>query len=194
MTRWKKILITFTFLSLLLTIGSAIYSNYFIYYPILEKNSYHPQYVIDTVFNDNKEPNTNIENASPKENAVEPAITEKNHQPPIISPMNPTITESNNSSALPNKEIANTIEQKVGELIEPADLLQAVSIILRKLSEDEISFLLGFSDKKYTVEEFMEIRKLLLNKLSIEDITILRALAQKYDKKLEILDPDVPIE
>lgn len=198
MMQLKKMLIACMFLFLLLIISSFAYLNHFVNDPVLEEN---PQYVIDvassnkeSVIKDSKDSDTPIKDAIVKENAVKPASAEKNNQPPISSSSNPPVAKGGDSSAPPNAQIASTIEQKIGEPIEPADLLQAVSIILRKLSEEEISYLIDFSDRNYTKKEFLDARKLLLNKLSNEDVKILSALAQKYGKNIEILDLNVSVE
>ncbi len=221
MIRHKRILILYTFLFLIFIIGGAMYSSYFIRYPVLGHISQQLQYGLDAVLNNSKSNiNDKRESYPPAKNIIaeqnadkltgtkredtvrdsanhlnDKIATESNNQPPVISSINPAaITEDNNSPTLPSQEVAKTIQQEVGKPIEPSDLFQAVSIILRKLSEGDIKFLLGFSGNNYTNEEFIEIRKLLLSKLSTEDITILKALAQKYDRDLEIFDPDIMIE
>ena len=199
----KKRLITCTFLFLSLIIGGVMYSNSTTDNLNLGQKPQHPQnlqHVADTSFNSNKsntshnkELESSTKSASITESFSTPAGTEKKDTTKYDAndADDKVAAESNQSSTLLDAQITNAIQHKVGEPIEPTDLFQAVSIILRKLSEDEIIFLLSFSDKNYTMEEFKEIKKLLLNKLSGEDIETLSALAEKYGKELDVFVPDI---
>lgn len=214
MKRWKKVLITCTCLFLLLIIGGVMYVNYYINHIILAQI---PQHVIESdLSSDRVNTNTTENTTNPASNEkkdiqtdsskqpINKTTNENNSQPPVISsshntdsdknPSSSSITENNNITPIPNTTLANTVQQEVGKPIETADLFQAGFIVLKKLGKDEINFLFGFSHKSYTNEELVEVRRLLLSKLNDQDINTLRALGQKYGKKLEILDPNVPIK
>lgn len=135
---------------------------------------------------------------------IDKITTNNNNQLPIISISNntnsdkkltnPPTNESSNNTPTINSEIVNIVQQEVGRPIDTTDLFQAGLIILNKLSTDEINFLFGFSNNSYTIEDEIEVRRLLFSKLNDEDINTLRALGQKYGKNLEILDPNIPIK
>lgn len=130
--------------------------------------------------------NTEVSNAG--ENVVNAQPNTQQTKPARSSNSNPA-----ENPALSNKVIS-TLEKEAGRPVDTSDILKAGYILMSKLNNDEINFLMGFSDKKYTVEELKELRKLLLSKLSEQDIETLRALADKYDRNLYILDPNVPIK
>ncbi|WP_274364306.1 hypothetical protein [Paenibacillus thermotolerans] len=82
-----------------------------------------------------------------------------------------------------------------GKPVDAQDALDAASILLNSgLSFREISYLTGQSETKMSVEEKQEIRDLLLEKLSEDEISALRSITTKYGKNLVILNPDYPIE
>lgn len=114
-----------------------------------------------------------------------------NQQAKLPKPPDQNVSED---PASLNNKIAATIQQRIGSTIDTTDLLKAGFILMSKLSKDEINFLFGLSNKTYTNEELNEVRTLLLTKLSAQDIETLKALADKYDKNLYILDPNAPIK
>lgn len=92
------------------------------------------------------------------------------------------------------QDIAGGVQEQINKPLEKKDLLNAAVIILKKLSWDEIEYLYQSGSKaSRTAEEERKIRSILLAKLSPEDTKVLRELGAKYGKKLEILDPNVPI-
>ncbi|NLO22373.1 MAG: hypothetical protein GX119_10320 [Syntrophomonadaceae bacterium] len=100
------------------------------------------------------------------------------------------------SPPVTNEEVvADNIKEQIGQPVENDDFLKASLIILKKLDKDEISFLYEIGNKeKPTREELREVRNMLLNKLTPEEIDTLRAMGSKYGKQLRILDPSVPID
>jgi hypothetical protein len=62
------------------------------------------------------------------------------------------------------------------------------------LSLKEIYFLTGKSTDNLSTKEKLNIRNLLLSKLSKDEISALRSITSQYGKELLILDPSYPIE
>lgn len=108
-------------------------------------------------------------------------------KPPGQNPSQPSIAEPD--------AIAGGVQQQIDKPIAKKDLLKAGSVILRKLSWEEITFLYqsGSKDAR-TADEQKEIRRILLDKLTPEDVQTLLELGTKYGKTLNILDPNVPIK
>lgn len=93
-----------------------------------------------------------------------------------------------------NQEISDAVQEKVDQPLEKKDLLRAGLIILRKLDKEEIGYLYRTGTKdSYTREELQHVRKILLGKLTAQEIETLKEIGDKYGKKLRILDADVPI-
>ncbi len=87
-----------------------------------------------------------------------------------------------------NDQIISDVQNKVGRPIEKKDLIRAGLIILRRLDMDEISFLYQAGKKDtHSPEEMQQARKILLDKLTSEDINILKELGSKYGKELDFL-------
>lgn len=137
--------------------------------------------------NDNQQ--TNVDTPSTKIDSQ--AQTQPNTKQPKSS--TPSSSAPSENPAL-NDKIASTLQKEANKPVETSDLLTAGLILMSKLNKEEINFLMGFSDKKYTSEELKELRKLLLAKLSSQDVETLRGLADKYGRNLYILDPSVPIK
>jgi len=223
MTRKKKVLITVLCIFTFTIIGGVLYANYWLDNMVADLNSElvtesnpkdnddHNIVVVNNSENNTKnlekpstEDNTNnIEKPSIEDNAEQPSTTQENNEPVQNSSTDsknqstdkPKPEEDNNETPpVPsNTEIVGSVQQQVDKPIEKSDLLEAGLIVIRKLSPDEINFMFGFSDNSYTTEELTEVRKVLLSKLNDKDIKTLRSLGQKYGKKLDILDPNVPI-
>jgi hypothetical protein len=86
-------------------------------------------------------------------------------------------------------------EDLVGKPIATQDALDVAAILLNSgLSMREILFLQGNATYDLSTEEKQRIRDLLLEKLTTEEIELLRGITVKYGKGLVILDPDYPIE
>jgi hypothetical protein len=86
--------------------------------------------------------------------------------------------------------VAERIMAKIGQPVAKDDLLKGATIIMNKLDEEEIRFIYKVAcNEEPTPEEMQEVRRILLSKLSPEDIDTLKALGAKYGKKLRILDP-----
>lgn len=100
------------------------------------------------------------------------------------------------SAGLTDEEaVADRIEERIGQRVEKDDLLKASAIIMKKLNDEEILFLYGVGNKENpTRDELQEVRQMLLNKLTPEEIGTLRALGAKYGKELRVLDPSVPLD
>lgn len=82
-----------------------------------------------------------------------------------------------------------------GQEIESQDAVDIAAILLNSgLSFKEISYLQGNASYDLSNEEKQKIRDLLLEKLTQEEIELLRSITTKYGKGLVILDPDYPIE
>lgn len=82
-----------------------------------------------------------------------------------------------------------------GKTIDPKDAADAAAILLNSgLSFGDMYKLLGKSTEALSTEEKQEIRNLLLDKLTEDEIEALRSITVDYGKKLVILDPDYPIE
>jgi len=148
--------------------------------------------------------NNIVVTSNPKEDSKDKSTaTQENNQLPQISTTDSknqsTDTskpvENNNTAPIApsNAQIAGSVQEQIAKPIEKGDLLEAGLIVISKLSPSEINFLFGFSDNNYTKEELTEVRRVLLSKLNDKDINTLRNLGQKYGKKLEILDPNIPI-
>ncbi|MBD3920706.1 hypothetical protein H8B09_18215 [Paenibacillus sp. PR3] len=83
----------------------------------------------------------------------------------------------------------------VGKDIEGQDALDVAAILLNSgLSLRDIKYLQGNASYDLTTEEKQRIRDLLLEKLTSEEIKLLRSITSKYGKHLVILNPDYPIE
>lgn len=94
-----------------------------------------------------------------------------------------------------NTQIANGVQQQINKPIEKIDLLKAGMVIMRKLSWEETQYLYQSGSKDtHSVDELKETRRILLDKLTPEDVQTLRELGAKYGKTLNILDPNVPIQ
>jgi hypothetical protein len=194
----KKVVITIVCLFLAVIIGGALYASYrinsFLSAPALQESL--PDKPPEAAAKSGS-PSASEDNATQPTNPAAHAIEKQD----VSQPSAETSTVGDNkTNAVPenpttaDKEIANAVQQEIGSQVETADLLDAAMIIVKKLDRDEINFLFGFSDKTYTSEELKEVRSLLLSKLSAQDIKTLRALGAKYGKKLDILDPSVPIQ
>lgn len=216
MKRRKKIFITGICLFLFAIIGGVLYANYWLN-NLLSSSAPWPDVKNSTQANaidvgkadasqkaspqkdSTVSSDANKENAA-QSNAENKAATQPKEKTEPTNNSQQTNTSTSPNGATPaattpaNSEIANTVQQEIGSSVATTDLFKAGFIILRKLSKDEINFLFGFSDKTYTNEELKEVRSLLLSKLSAEDIKTLRTLGAKYGKKLDILDPNVPIK
>ncbi|NLL87264.1 MAG: hypothetical protein GX229_12370 [Syntrophomonadaceae bacterium] len=100
----------------------------------------------------------------------------------------PFLRENNKSSD--EALVAERIMAKIGQPVSKDDLLKGATIIMNKLDEEEIRFIYKVAcNEEPTPEEMQEVRRILLSKLSPEDIDTLKALGAKYGKKLRILDP-----
>lgn len=100
----------------------------------------------------------------------------------------------NKATPSPGSDIASDVQLKVNRPIEKKDMLRAGLIILRRLDADEISYLYTVGSKdSYTREELVQVRQILLGKLSSHEIKTLRELGAKYGKSLRILDPNYKI-
>ena len=94
-----------------------------------------------------------------------------------------------------NTQIANGAQQQINKPIEKIDLLKAGMVIMRKLSWEETQYLYQSGSKDtHSVDELKATRRILLEKLTPEDVQTLRELGAKYGKTLNILDPNVPIQ
>jgi hypothetical protein len=83
----------------------------------------------------------------------------------------------------------------VGQDIDGQDALDVAAILLNSgLSLKDIRYLQGNASYNLTTEEKQHIRDLLLEKLTPEEIELLRSITSKYGKYLVILNPDYPIE
>ncbi|PWW08470.1 hypothetical protein DFQ01_101192 [Paenibacillus cellulosilyticus] len=83
----------------------------------------------------------------------------------------------------------------VGKEIEGQDALDIAAILLNSgLSLRDIRYLQGNATYDLTTEEKQHIRDLLLEKLTQDEIELLRSITLKYGKNLNILNPDYPIE
>ena len=72
---------------------------------------------------------------------------------------------------------------KIGQPVSKDDLLKGATIIMNKLDEEEIRFIYKVAcNEEPTPEEMQEVRRILLSKLSPEDIDTLKALGAKYGK------------
>lgn len=153
------------------------------------------------VENEPKPANTEISSVQsnspeqPKPNQSKNETPPVDEVPEVTIPTNDAIDKDNDTVApTTNAAKVDTIQQELGKPVNMTDLLNASFIILKKLDKNEINFLFGFSNDTYTKEDLENVRSLLLSKLTADDIKTLRTLGQKYGKKLEILDPSVPIE
>jgi hypothetical protein len=121
---------------------------------------------------------------------VNPADNVKLPVQDVSQPGNTVTTDP----AKPN-EIASGVQQQINKPIEKIDLLKAGIIIMRKLSWEETQYLYQSGSKdSHSVDELKETRRILLDKLTPEDVQTLRELGAKYGKTLNILDPNVPIK
>ncbi|MDD4627394.1 MAG: hypothetical protein PHP87_10000 [Syntrophomonas sp.] len=107
-------------------------------------------------------------------------------------------SHDNDSSSPPpsnnTQQIISDVQEQIEKPLEKKDLLKAGMLILQKLSWEEINFLYSVGTKEQrSVEEQKQTREILLKKLDAEEIAVLRELGTKYGKKLNILDPNVPI-
>ena len=92
------------------------------------------------------------------------------------------------SEKLRNDQIIEVIREKLGTEVDKNDLFQAGSIILKKLSSEEISYVfqVGRKDKR-SPEEMAKVKEILQDKLTSEEIKILQDLGVKYGKNLSFL-------
>lgn len=156
-----------------------------------------------STFNTPKAPEDNLKVQSPSitnEQQPNPQIFNADENISNVQHNNQQIKQATSSDsasvvnpALSNK-IASTLEKEAGKPVDTADMIKAGYILMGKLNNDEINFLFGFSDKKYTSEELKKAREILFSKLSSQDIETLQALAGKYGKNIYLLDPSVPIK
>lgn|GEM_PF-1326355 len=111
-------------------------------------------------------------------------------------------TRSNGNSQISSKpntesgqEIVSSVQQQLNRPVDKQDLLKAATTIMRKLSWEEIGYLYSVgNEQNRSPEELKKTREVLLQKLTPQDVEVLRALGKKYGKTLNILDPSVPIE
>lgn len=122
-------------------------------------------------------PNSGVPGASEKV-AVPAPLTTNNRNPQIYANKN----EIN--------QMVTKIQKQTDQPIKKQDLLKAGFIITRKLSVEEIYYLKKVAlNDSCSQEEYQRAQKILLDKLSAEDINTLKKLGGKYGSNLKILSP-----
>ncbi|MEK3885277.1 hypothetical protein [Paenibacillus sp. PL2-23] len=103
--------------------------------------------------------------------------------------------ESADLPAVIKKPVEKASDLIGGQEINSQDAVDIAAILLNSgLSLKEISYLQGNASYELSNEEKQKIRNLLLEKLSPEEIELLRSITIKYGKGLVILNPEYPIE
>ena len=93
--------------------------------------------------------------------------------------------DSNNSS----NQIQNDIANKIGQPVDKSDMIKAGLIILKRLDSSEVAYVYNVGRKgKMSDDERLQMRKILLNKLTEDDIAALKSIAKKYGHELSILN------
>lgn len=206
MSSMKKFFLTIISLIMLLLTGGALYINYWLDNLITEINT--QPALVTTAENQEPTPQESPQPTQGKDapvNKVESAPVNKGASAPVSNESKEkdkkepeaqldTKAPSKAEPSSSNQVIANSVQEQLDKPIEKSDLIEAGIIILSKLSQEEINFMFGFSDKSYSNEDLKAARAILLSKLSEKEIRTLRALGQKYGKKLEILDASVEIK
>lgn len=85
-------------------------------------------------------------------------------------------------------------QQMTDKPIKLQDAVDFAAVLAQsKLSAKDIQDLYRATESELGPEELRRVREMLLSKLTQEEIDTLRAIARSYGKKLDILDPNVPI-
>jgi hypothetical protein len=88
-----------------------------------------------------------------------------------------------------NETLVTHVQNKIGQNIEKKDILMAGLILMRKLNKEDISYLSKVAMKdSYSQEDYRKSQEILLNKLSTNEINVLKKLGKKYGSELKILD------
>lgn len=90
--------------------------------------------------------------------------------------------------------MAAEVQARLNRPVNRKDLIKAGLILVGSLSREQLNYVyeVGRKDRP-SREELIQVRDILLNNLSPEDIAALRELGGSYGKSLHILDPSVPI-
>lgn len=94
-------------------------------------------------------------------------------------------------------KVENKAESIVGQDVAVDDFMTAGMIFMKKLTPTEISFLFGAANGRMlennSVEELENIRKILLSKLTSQEVATIRSIGKKYGRTMYILDPSISI-
>lgn len=94
-------------------------------------------------------------------------------------------------------KVENKAESIVGQDVAVDDFMTAGMIFMKKLTPTEISFLFGAANGRMlennSVEELENIRKMLLSKLTSQEVATIRSIGKKYGRTMYILDPSISI-